>query len=59
MKLLPEFPGVDGSQQELTGEGRGRSGLEISRNGVRTIIKPNADTQRADARAGGGGCEPD
>ena len=37
MKLLPEFPGVDGSQQELTGDDRERSGQQISGNGVRTV----------------------
>ena len=37
MKLLPEFPGDDGSQQELTRDGREGSGQEISGNGVRTV----------------------
>ena len=37
MKLLPEFPGADGSWQELTGDGREGSGQEISGNGVRTV----------------------
>ena len=37
MKLLPDFPGDDGSQQELTGDGREGSRQEISRNGVRTV----------------------
>ena len=37
MKLLPEFPGVDGSWQELTRDGREGSGQEISGNGVRTV----------------------
>ena len=37
MRLLPEFPGVDGSWQDLTGEGRERSGPEISGNGVGTV----------------------
>ena len=37
MKLLPEFPGNDGSQQELTGVDKEGSGQEISGNGVRTV----------------------
>ena len=37
MKLLLEFPGVDGSWQELTGDGREGSGHEISGNSVRTV----------------------
>ena len=37
MELLLEFPGDDGSQQELTRDGREGSGQEISGNGVRII----------------------
>ena len=37
MKLLLEFPGDDGSQQELTRDGREGSRQEISGNGVRTV----------------------
>ena len=37
MKLLLEFPGVDGRWQDLTREGRERSRSEISGNGVRTV----------------------
>ena len=33
MKLLPEFPGDDGSQQELTGDGREGSGQEMAGKG--------------------------
>ena len=33
MKLLPEFPGDDGSQQELTGVDREGSGQEMAGKG--------------------------
>ena len=49
MKLLPEFPGVDGSWQELTGDDREGSRPEISENDVRTVVEP----QNGEARTFG------
>ena len=45
MKLLPEFPGVDGSWQELTRDSREGSGQEMAGKGperryLETVLEP-------------------
>ena len=46
MKLLPEFPGVDGSWQELTRDSKGGSGQEMAgkdldRRYLEMVLEPN------------------
>ena len=46
MKLLPEFPGVDGSWQEPTGVDKEGSGQEMAGKGLdrrypETVLEPN------------------